>query len=147
MELDENNVPEEQGEDAVEIYSKWAILGFSTIPSPIFGCVLLVMNLLAAGYKKAVYEVVIFTLIYVVAVNLLINEFLTIPAVINPNVLDKNFVILTLVSFASNLVGGLVLSLYFFKKYFPDKDYYPKSILSPLLIFILLVILTRFVRF
>lgn len=145
MEYDESKKAEEQEDDAVEIYSKWAILGFSIMPSPLFGGILLMMNLWAAGLKRAMYGVLAFVISYMVVTDVLIDHFLTIPKVINPNVIDNNFLILAGVSLLVNLIGGLILSFVFFKKYFPDDDYYPKSILIPISIIIILVIITRFV--
>jgi len=46
-------------------------------------------------------------------------------------------------SLAFNIIGGLILTQYFFKKYFPDKDYYPKSIVTPVIVIVFIVILAR----
>jgi len=144
MEFDENNEFEEQEDNAVEIYSKWAIFGFSIIPSPLFGGVLLMINLQAAGYKKAMYGVLAFVVLYIFGTDMLINRFYPVPKVINPNIIDKNLLILAGISIGVNIIGGAILSFYFFKKYFPDEDYFPKSILTPLLIAFVLLLMTRF---
>lgn len=147
MEFDENNELEEEEGDAVEIYSKWAIFGFSIMPSPLFGGILLMINLWAAGLKTAMYAVLAFVISYMAITDLLISKFLTVPKVINPNVIDKSFLTLAGVSLLVNLIGGVILSFVFFKKYFPENDYYPKSIAIPILVVIFLTILTRFVGF
>jgi len=147
MEFDENNEIEEQEGEAVEIYSKWAILGFSIIPSPLFGGILLIINLRAAGYQKAMYAVLAFIISYIVATDVLINQFVNVPKVINPKVLDNNLLTLAGISIAVNLVGGLILSFFFFKKYFPDDDYFPKSIAIPVFVAIILMLLTRFIGY
>jgi hypothetical protein len=126
MELDENNVPEEQEGDYVEIYSKMAIWGFSIFVSPLFGGILLMLNLKAAGYKKAVNTVLIFTVCYVIASEAII-VFLT-------KVYKLNLYALGAVSIGLTLGGAFTIAEYFFNKYFPENDYYPKSIAKPLLI-------------
>ncbi len=144
MELDENNVPEVQDDDYVEIYSRNAILSFSIFPTPIFGSVLLILNLIAAGYKKAVLGVVIFTILFVVAENLVLNHFFPMPKVIDPTHLDPQLFLLAGLSLVANLIGGLVLTFYFFKKYFPEDDYDPKSITNPIIVLVVLILLTGF---
>jgi len=149
MEFDDNNVPEEQDDNYVEIYSKRTILGFSIFPTPLFGGILLMMNLNTAGYKKAIYQVLIFLIVYLLAVNILTSEILLACKVNLPTlkmdmtVPNKNLFILFGLSLAFNIIGGLILTQYFFKKYFPDKDYYPKSIVTPVIVIVFIVILAR----
>ena len=147
MEIDENNVPEQQGDDYVEIYSKSAILGFSIFPTPIFGGGVLMMNLNAAGYKKAIYSVLIFLLIYFFAVNIVTSEILLAFKIdvtkINLAVPSKSLIPIYGLSLLFNIIGGLILTQYFFKKYFPDNDYYPKSIASPVLVIVAIMVLGR----
>jgi hypothetical protein len=120
MEFDENtNIEEQNNDGAVEIYSKWAIWGFSIFFSTIFGGVLLMSNLRAVGLKKAGNNVLIFSILY------------SITSVIVAGAFGANN------SYASiffNVTGAAILTGYFFKKYFPDNDYYPKSIGKPLII-------------
>jgi hypothetical protein len=147
MEIDENNVPEKQGDDYVEIYSKAAILGFSIFPTPLFGGVLLMMNLNAAGYKKAIYSVLIFLLVYFFAVNIITSEILLAFKIdvtkINLAVPSKALIPVYGLSLLFNIIGGLILTQYFFKKYFPDNDYFPKSIASPVLVIVAIMVLGR----
>lgn len=139
MELDENNVPEEQEDDYVEIYSKKAIFWFSILAMPLIGGVLLVLNLKAAGLKKAALRVAIFAVLYTAISDLAVSEYLM-HFKVNLTVYNTNLFILSLLSIGLNIAGGLILSEYFFKKYFPEDDYYPKSIANPLFITVIIVI-------
>lgn len=111
--------------EAVEIYSKTAIWCFSIFFSMIFGGVLLVHNLRAAGYKRAANMVLVFSIAYTVlsvavaAVWGLSNRY---------------------IGLITNIIGGAVLTEYFFNKYFPDNDYYPKPVWRALGISILVVL-------
>jgi len=135
MELDENNVPEEQNGDYVEIYSSRAIFWFSILGSPIFGGVLLAYNLRAAGYKKALYIVSIFTVLYTALSSIAVSQYISINKV-NLNIdftsknVDPKFMILGFMSLGIKLICGFIFIQYFFKKYFPEDDYYPKSIFT-----------------
>lgn len=139
MELDENNVPEEQEGDYVEIYSKKAIFWFSILAMPLIGGVLLVLNLKAAGLKRAALKVAIFAVLYTALSDLAVSEYLM-HFKVNLTVYNTNLFILSLLSIGLNIAGGLILSEYFFKKYFPEDDYYPKSIANPLFITVIIVI-------
>jgi hypothetical protein len=143
MEFDENNVPEEQESEYVEIYSKKAIFWFSVLAMPLIGGVLLVMNLWAAGFKRAAYSVGIFSILYTAFSDLAVSEYL-IHYKVDLKAYNNNLFILSLLSIALNVTGGLILSGYFFKKYFPEDDYYPKSIANPLFITIIVIIALRF---
>ena len=146
MDVDEYDLPEEQEGEYVEIYSKWTILGFATFPTPIFGSVLLILNLIAAGYKKVIWQVIVFTILFVVAENLVLNHFFPMPKVIDPTHINPQLFIIAGLSLVANFIGGSILSFYFFKKYFPEDDYYPKSIASPLIVLVVLILLTGFFR-
>jgi hypothetical protein len=122
MEIEDR--PREETE-TVEIYSKRAILGFSIFFSPIFGGILLVSNLKKAGYKAGANVVLAFSIMYTL-LSFIIVTF------VSPGTRMLNIFI--------NVVGGLILSEYFFKNYFPDDDYYPKSIKKPLIISLLITI-------
>ena len=152
MEFAENNNIEEPEEEGVEIYSKKAIWWFSVIPMPLFGGILLAINLWNAGYKQAVYTVVAFALLYNIAIEFLVSWLMAYYKIIIPlnykmdnNVLNEKIFALSGASVALNVIGGAILSQYFFKKYFPDDDYYPKSVSGPLIIVVMLMIfsLTR----
>jgi len=137
MELDEHNLPEEQYGDYVEIYSRRAIFWFAVLASPIFGGVLLGYNLRAAGYKTALYIVGSFSVLYTVICNIAIYQYVIINKV-NLNVdfkttnPDPHFIAFIFMAMALRFIGGFIFTQYFFRKYFPEDDYYPKSIFSAL---------------
>jgi len=138
MEFDENNIREGEEEGYVEIYSKKAVFGFSVFPAPFVGGILLLLNLKEAGYKKAILPVLIFTIFYYLLTNLVLNEVL-ITYKVDLKTININTAYLFGAFFAMNIIGGIILTQYFFKKYFPDNDYYPKSIARPLLIIIFII--------
>jgi hypothetical protein len=153
MEFNEDKT-EEQDDDYVEIYSQRAIFWFSVF-SFIYAGVLLIINLRAAGYKRAIAEVAAFMVVYyiisafaVIALNIKV-DLSTIKMAgsgmqVPPEVM-KSMLILSVISIAINVIGGLVLTRYFFKKYFPDNDYYPRPVLQPIIIFILISLAFRFI--
>ena len=143
MNFDENNVPEEQDGEYVEIYSKKAIFWFSVLAMPLIGGVLLVMNLWAAGLKKAAYTVGIFSILYTAFSDFAVSEYL-VHYKVDLKAYNNNLLVLSLLSIALNVTGGLILSEYFFKKHFPEDDYYPKSIANPLFVTIIIIIALRF---
>jgi fatty acid desaturase len=134
MATEHDNYPDDTTEEeyyddndpnAVEIYSKSAIWGFTIFFSTLFGGVLLALNLRAAGYKRAALSVVLFALSYF-ALSFIIGSYLA---------ATTQYIGLIL-----NIIGGAILTGYFFNKYFPDDDYYPKSIWPPLAVSILIII-------
>ena len=124
MEFDENNeVEEPDSEDAVEIYSKWAVWGFSIFFGTIFGGVLLMSNLKAVGLKKAANTVLIFSILYFIGSGIIVGV----------TGMTGSYIPLFF-----NVAGAAILTGYFFNKYFPEDDYYPKSIGKPLIISIVI---------
>jgi hypothetical protein len=123
MELQENDDyiedPQEDDNYDIEIYSKRAIWGFSIFFSTIFGGVLMMINLREAGYKKEANLVLGFSLLYTV-VGSLAMSYIGMQS--------------SLFAIVFNGVGAAILTEYFFNKYFPEEDYYPKSITKPLII-------------
>ncbi len=127
----EFNEPEEPAQPAennqdydVEIYSRSAIWGFSIFFSTIFGGILLMLNLKAAGHKKAGNQVLLFSVAYLLLSSLLLDA------------LGAN----PYIALVFNMIGAAILTQYFFNKYFPETDYYPKSIAIPLLVSLLICI-------
>lgn len=116
---------EENDEEPVEIYSKNAIRGFSIFFSTIFGGVLLYQNLKTAGCKKGANIVLTFAIIYTLITIIIVSNLAHVSNVS---------------SILFNLIGGFILSDYFFPKYFPDNDYYPKPIWNALGVSILICI-------
>lgn len=153
MEFDENNIVEDQYDAAVEIYSRKAIFWFAVLASPLFGGILLMLNLKAAGYRKAVYYVLAFVVLFEVVSYILLANFVIyfkIDLVAyqkklmtydgHSNIIDNNIMLLSLLTIVLKIIGALILTRYFFKKYFPDDDYYPKSIAGALLITVVVML-------
>ena len=124
MEDQYNEEPEEELEEGdekpVEIYSKWPIRIFSIFMTPIFGGVLLIINLRKAGYKEATWPVLAFSVIYTLFTSMLLG--------------GMGLITQMIVSFT----GGVILTDFFYKKYFPDDDYYPKPIWGALAVAIII---------
>ena len=146
MEFDENNAASEPEDNYIDIYSKRAVLWFSILTRPLFGGVLLLLNLKAAGFRQAFYIVLVFMLLITAATNFAVNKYclthkfsLTVPS--------ANLFICYGIAIAFNIAGGLVLAVYFFKKYFPDDDYYPKSIVTPVIVTLLAVLILGIIGF
>lgn len=137
MDLQENDdyTEDSQTEDNydIEIYSKRAIFWFTFFFSTIFGGIMLMFNLRSAGYKKEALNVMLFSIVYYFFENYAVSA------------ISLPMTWLGLVSLAFNIPGALILSRYFFKQYFPEDDYYPKSIMNPLIISILLILFNVFI--
>lgn len=107
------------------IYSKKAILGFSIFLSTFFGGILLFQNLIAVNKKKEAYIVLGISIIITILTGIIVS----VPE--NPN---------SSLSYLCGFAGGSVLAYYFFPKYFPNEEQYPrKAIWKPLIIGIILV--------
>ena len=137
MELQENDDytedPQQEENYDIEIYSKRAIWGFSIFFSTIFGGILLMINLRSAGYKKEANLVLLFSLLYTFIGSLIMSYF---------GLQTSAFAIIF------NGIGAAILTEYFFNKYFPENDYYPKSIMKPLTISMLIcVVVVLFVYY
>jgi hypothetical protein len=110
----------------LKIYSKKAIWGFSLFFSSIFGAVLLMQNLRDIGKKKEANIILLLSIIYTAISIYIIN----IPD--KPN---------TSLTFICNIVGGVILTEYFYMKSFPnDQTIEKKKIWKPFLISILITI-------
>jgi Mg/Co/Ni transporter MgtE len=101
MENEYTEEPDENQDEQVEIYSKWPIRLFSLFFSPIFGGVLLIINLRKAGYKQAIASVLLFSIGYTFITAMLLSS-LGITGGLIPIIF--------------NLMGGMILSDYFYKK-------------------------------
>ncbi|QEC79725.1 hypothetical protein [Mucilaginibacter ginsenosidivorax] len=153
MEFEEYKQEEQSEEDYVDIYSRKAIFWFSVF-NFIYGGVLLCINLWVAGYRKAVAEVLIFLLLvqfsYVMAIRYsginISQEVIKKAASGVPLTVNEMIPLLQVagITIAFHIAAAFILSRYFFRKYFPDDDYYPKPIFRPLIIYIILALCTRF---
>ena len=109
------------------IYSKSAVLWFSFFFTPLFGGILLMQNLRDINKTKEATTVLITSLLMTVAIA-------TIQICFN---LDSR-----LVSLGLNFGAAYILSDFFYKKYIPDADDFPKKkVWKPLVIAVILVIL------
>jgi hypothetical protein len=159
MEFNENKGEETENkytdDDYVDIYSNKAIFWFCIFFDVIFGGVLLVINLIAAGYKKAATHVILFSVLYYILTIYIISfsgikvDVATLKKA-SSGVQLSPAEVKTLLSLAGltvilKIVGGLVLTKYFFKKYFPDNDYYPKPIWRALMVALLVSMLAGYV--
>lgn len=108
------------------IYSKWAIIGFSII-STFFGGVLLFLNLWRNGFKRHAIQVVLFSLFYSFAAGL---------GVLYVGQKSVWFPILV------DIGGALILTEYFYKRFFPDNEAYEyRSIIKPLIAVVIIMLL------
>jgi hypothetical protein len=142
MEMDDNNTPTEQG-DYVEVYSKRAVFWFSVLADPLFGGALLIINLWLAGYKRAVAQVALFLIVYETVVTKT-QSWYTGYYKVDLTVVDGNSLVFVLMSKGFQIAGAIILTSYFYKKYFPDDDYYPRSIITPLLVIVFIVMLLAY---
>jgi hypothetical protein len=151
----ENNEEEKYSEDEyVDIYSKRAIFWFSTLFNVIFGGVLLSINLRLAGFKRAASQILFFSVFYefaasfaVRALNIKIDPAIMKAAqsgtTLTPAQLQGPLMLLGAV-LVLHATGGIILSRYFFKKYFPDDDYYAKPILGAVFFAIMITLVLNF---
>ena len=121
----ENSLEREQNE-IPKFYSKKAILGFSIFFSPIFGGILLMQNLKEIGMKKEAKTVLNTSIILTVLPFLLAW------------LMEKE---VSTYTFLVNLIGGLVLSEFYFGLYIPKEQIFEsKKIWKPLLISLMITI-------
>jgi hypothetical protein len=167
MEFDENSAVQELEEDAVEIYSRRAAFWFFFLLGPLFGGALLMINLKEAGYRKAINSILIYIISFDVITEILSRVYIHLYKVdifgyqqkikaYNPNpnedpftalskIVDPKITLLMVLTLALRIGGAFVLTQYFFRKYFPDNDYYPKPIFTTLLISILVWVILQFI--
>ncbi|AYL94984.1 hypothetical protein [Mucilaginibacter celer] len=154
MEFDNNDEQKYSDDDYVDIYSRRAIFWFSTIFNVIFGGVLLSINLRLAGFKRAASQILFFSVFYefaasfaVRALNIKIDpaaiKAAQSGAILTPEQIQGPLTLLGVV-LVLHATGGLILSRYFFKKYFPDDDYYAKPVLSAIFFAIMITLVLNF---
>ncbi len=120
MEFDDNDNLDQHNGDFVEIYSRNAVLWFSILADPLIGGILLIINLWVAGYKKAIAPVVIFLLAFE-GVETYGEYWFTNNYKLTANVLSLNDLLYLGIFKALQILGGLALAFYFYKKSFPKR--------------------------
>jgi 4-amino-4-deoxy-L-arabinose transferase-like glycosyltransferase len=106
------------------IYSKWTVLGFCVLFSPIFGGFLLRQNLVDKGEAKMGNLFLLVSLLFT-----LITFFIGTTALRGPGT-----------TFMANFLEGALLVEFVFRKHFLDEDSYPKkSLRKPLIISLMVV--------
>jgi len=131
LEVDKNTTFEEF-EVIPTLYSKSAILGFAIFFSPLFGSILLMLNLKVQNKIKERNNVIIFILSYTLLSYVVLNNY-------------PKMVFLTLVF---NVIGAILLIEYFWNKHLGrDLNYNKKSITKPLLISFMVLFFLVFIQF
>lgn len=113
-------------ESAPRLYTKQAILGFSIFFSPLFGGFLLMQNLNQLGNRKGKMQILLFCLLYTVAVITAVN-LITKP--------DSSITLLL------NCLGAGWLLYFWWPKFIsPELEYRPKAIWKALAVSFMIVI-------
>jgi len=144
--MDFQDTDEQQPEQQdIPIYSKWVILGFSILVSPLVGAILLMINLRSVGFKKQATGVLLFTIGYLFLVSIVLSSVLKLPpnSTLTELTHNKLFIIYSLVA---QIIGGGILAEYFYKKYFPADSYRYKSAWPPLAILFIIMLALSLVR-
>lgn len=116
-------------EETPQLYSKTLILGFSIMFSTIFAAFLLMANLRALGKNNARLQVLIFSILYIIATGVVIQYF-GIP--INMTVI-------------ANVIGAAILNEFFWNRYIGrDTEYKKRGWIKPTLISLGIVLLVFF---
>lgn len=112
-------------EESPQLYSKLLIRMFALFFGTLFGMILLMYNMKVTKNQTGRIQVLIFGILYMVMSYLLIREF----------DLDTNYSILI------NLIGGLILTEYFWNKFIgKTTQYMTKNWIKPTLITLALVV-------
>jgi hypothetical protein len=106
-------------EAAVSLYSRSAVFGFSIFFSTIFGSILLMINLRRLGEKRKGFEILLLGIAYAVLSSVLVD------------LAGANLVL----SLVLNVLGGYLMSTYFWAKYIGlEFSHKKQSILIPLIL-------------
>ncbi len=128
--MEEYNQNAHQQNKGIAIYSKMAVLGFCIFFNPLFGGVLLRANLRSIGKSAEGLSALLFSVLLFLVTAFIASFFQRYP-------MSSVFI--------SNLAGGAIMVEYFFRKYFPDEEDYPKkSITRPILFSLLIVFVFLF---
>jgi hypothetical protein len=112
-------------EAPTKIYSKKAVWAFSVIFAPIFGGVLLRQNLIEENRKHEANIVLLASILFTAFTIVIVNS------------IEKTSGSFT---YLINMGWGLILSEYFFKKYYPNEVYEYKSVWKAVFISIAILI-------
>ncbi|MFD0976019.1 hypothetical protein [Salinimicrobium gaetbulicola] len=108
-----------------ELYSKNLILVFAIVFSTLFAAVLLILNLRSLSKRNAGLQVLIFTILYLIATGIVIQSFNLQPG-------------LTVIA---NVIGAAILNEYFWNKHIgSDLEYKKKGWMKPLMIALLIAL-------
>ena len=106
-------------EEVVSLYSRSAVFGFSIFFSTIFGSILLMINLRRLGEKRKGFEILLLGIAYAVLSSVLVD------------LAGANLVL----SLVLNVLGGYLMSTYFWAKYIGlEFSHEKQSILIPLIL-------------
>ncbi len=107
----------------IKLFSKSAIFAFTLFVSPLFGALLYADNLNRLGRTKPILSVIMFGLFFSLASGVILRLLLT------------NAMLILPITFATNALGGYILTQLFWKNHLGDiETYEAKSIIGPLLI-------------
>jgi hypothetical protein len=129
----------------VAIYSKWAILLFSILASPLVGGILLMINLRSAGYKREGTRVILFVIAFLFVAAMVIASVMNLPAKVDIMALMKSTQYL-MYNLVAQIICGGILAEYFFKKYFPGDNYKYKSVWRPLAVIFIIILISSILR-
>jgi len=106
-------------EEVVSLYSRSAVFGFSIFFSTIFGSILLMINLRRLGEKRKGFEILLLGIAYAILSSVLVD------------LAGANLVL----SLVLNVLGGYLMSTYFWAKYIGlEFSHEKQSILIPLIL-------------
>ncbi len=115
--IETNFVSEEEA--VVSLYSRSAVFGFSIFFSTIFGSILLMINLRRLGEKRKGFEILLLGIAYAILSSVLVD------------LAGANLVL----SLVLNVLGGYLMSTYFWAKYIGlEFSHEKQSILIPLIL-------------
>ncbi len=122
LENEENSAatsPENEIDEAVSLYSRSAIFGFSIFFSTIFGSILLMINLRRLGEKRKGFEILLLGIAYAILSSVLVD------------LAGANLIL----SLVLNVLGGYLMSTYFWSKYIGlEFSHEKQSIIIPLIL-------------
>lgn len=114
---------EDTYEERPKLYNQVTILIFSILLSTIFGGIIYSKNLSEIDNRKQIAPVLVFCVIWNIVLFKLAHRY------------TDNFVLTFLLP---NMMGGLVLSIFFWKHHFGDLDFKVRNVWIPLAILLLI---------